>query len=566
MRDRVVLVRTGDFPSPEVLAELRARYDVVEVPNIIRGLALMRREHFAGFVAETDSLQAVTETQNVLQSSAILESMREGVMLLDRHGRVIYVNRQMERWGWTSPETVGRPCGEVFTPREGTCEGCRCPDVFENGRVAVHVHHAPDGRSFDVATSPVFDQDGEIIQAVMSVHDITERTELSDKLSSIYAAGREVAALNPEEIAPLSVEERIALLRESIARHTRDVLQYEHFEVRLIDRATNSLTVVVAAGELEKVRALDLAVAAEGQGITGHVAATGESYCCNDTAEDPFYRVEMENARSCLCVPLTLGDLVIGTFCVESAATKAFDQTDLMFLEIFGNYVAIALNTLELLMTEEVTASGRTVDSVSLEVGVPLNEIAADAAALLEGYIGHDDATRAQLKTIAANVANIREGLRRAGKIEAGFISAVPLDVGRDPLLDGRRILVADDEEIIRDTVSDALTKAGCVVDTARDGKEAVDFLRQNRYDVVVSDIRMPHKNGYEIYHEAHEIQPDVKVILMTAFGYDPSHSIPKSRQEGLTDVLFKPFKVADLKDRVKAVLAEPASDAGSKT
>jgi len=561
--ERVVLIRTGAFPSPAVLERLRADYEVVEVDNIIRGLALMRHEHFTGFIAQTDALRAITETQNVLQSSAILESMREGVVLLDRRSRVIYVNRQMERWGWTGPAVVGRSFQEVFPPREGTCETCRWADVLESGQVTRHVHQAPDGRSFDVAASPVFNQDGEVIQAVLSIHDITERTELSEKLSSIYEAGREVAGLNPKTVARLSMEERIGLLRENIIRHTREVLQYEHFEVRLIDRANNKLAVVVAAGALERVRALDLDVADEGSGITGHVAVTGESYSCGDTTTDPYYLVEMEGARSCLCVPLKLGDLVIGTFCVESTAARAFDETDVMFLEIFGNHVAIALNTLELLVAEEVTATGRTADTVSLDVGVPLNEIAGDAAALLEGYIGHDEPSRARLRTIISNVSNIREALRRAGQIETPFISAVPLDADRDPDLDGKRILVADDEDVIRDTVSDALTRAGCVVDTARDGRETIALLKANFYDLVVADIRMPHKNGYDVYHEAAAIRPDARVILMTAFGYDPSHSIPKARQEGLTDILFKPFKVDDLKALMRRVLKQRSDAAG---
>lgn len=564
--DKIVLIRTGDFPSREIVEALSARYEVVKVDNIIRGLALMRRERFAGFIAQTDALQAITETQNVLQSSAILESMREGVMLLDRSGRVIYVNRQMERWGWPSPQTVGRPCVEVFPDRAGACAGCRSGEVFESGRVATHVHRAPDGRSFDVAVSPVFDHEGRVLQAVMSIHDITERMELSDKLSSIYAAGREVAGLAPETVARLAMAERVELLRQSIVRHTRDVLQYEHFEVRLIDRQTNRLEVVVASGALEKVRALELHVSREGNGITGYVAATGEPYCSGDTASDPHYRTEMEDARSCLCVPLKLGDRVIGTFCVESAASQAFDETDLMFLDIFGNYVAIALNTLELLLVEEAATRGRTADSVSLEVGVALNEIASDTAALLAVANGPQSPAdspvsadfRARLRTVAANVATIRQVLRRAGQVGPAFIQPVAPDVGRDPELDGRRILVADDEEVIRETVSDALTKAGCLVDTATDGREAVDLIKTGHYDLVVADIRMPHLNGYELFHAAREVQPDLRVVLMTAFGYDPSHSVPRARQEGLTDVLFKPFKMDDLKAFLKRVLKQP--------
>ena len=55
--------------------------------------------------------------------------------------------------------------------------------------------------------------------------------------------------------------------------------------------------------------------------------------------------------------------------------------------------------------------------------------------------------------------------------------------------------------------------------------------------------------SGYDVFHSLREAQPGAKVILMTSYGYDPSHSIVKARQEGLRCVLYKPFRVDQLLD-----------------
>ena len=83
-------------------------------------------------------------------------------------------------------------------------------------------------------------------------------------------------------------------------------------------------------------------------------------------------------------------------------------------------------------------------------------------------------------------------------------------------------------------TVHDVLLKYGCDVDAAREGNEAMAFVRQREYDLVISDIRMPGSNGYDIFKAVKEIRPGCPVMFMTGFGYDPSHSIIRATPEGL--------------------------------
>ena len=76
-------------------------------------------------------------------------------------------------------------------------------------------------------------------------------------------------------------------------------------------------------------------------------------------------------------------------------------------------------------------------------------------------------------------------------------------------------------------------------------------------YDLVISDIRMPDHNGYEVFRAAKSICNDTPVILMTGFGYDPHHSIVRASQEGLHSFLFKPFNAGQLLELIEKAFSK---------
>ena len=85
-------------------------------------------------------------------------------------------------------------------------------------------------------------------------------------------------------------------------------------------------------------------------------------------------------------------------------------------------------------------------------------------------------------------------------------------------------------------------------------------MVEQQDFDLVISDIKMPHRNGYEIFAAAHRRREEMPVILMTGFGYDPNHSIVRASRAGLSTVLFKPFKVEQLLEEVDKALGTAAA------
>jgi two-component system, NtrC family, response regulator AtoC len=115
------------------------------------------------------------------------------------------------------------------------------------------------------------------------------------------------------------------------------------------------------------------------------------------------------------------------------------------------------------------------------------------------------------------------------------------------------RILLAEDDEIMRITLSDRLQKNGWQVEEAEDGRLALDKIRNNRYQVVISDIRMPHAGGLELLAELRNSAPGTDVIFMTAYG--SVEDAVACLKQGAADYLLKPFDMDDLIIRIKRLL-----------
>jgi len=107
------------------------------------------------------------------------------------------------------------------------------------------------------------------------------------------------------------------------------------------------------------------------------------------------------------------------------------------------------------------------------------------------------------------------------------------------------RILVVDDDRRLAGTLVDILTVKGHQAQAAYSGPEALDRVKQEQFDCVLTDIRMPEMNGVELHRAIREAQPHVPVVLMTAYSSD------KLVQEGLEDgaiaTLTKPLDINNL-------------------
>jgi len=541
-----VLVVCGTEQSAELVEFLARRYEVAQADSFDRALQMLQRERFQLVISERNDFLPLERAAVAEQTAVILETIGQGVGIIDLAGEIVWSNRRLEDLSKDLLRRMTDRCLELFA-RE-----------IRNGRGEPSTRRftltTADDRYLEVSASLVVDADGHFQHIAVAVWDATASRQMQRKLNAIDNAGRELVRLDSEIVDKMEIPERLQLLEERIIRYTREILGFDKFSIRLVDKRTNRLELVLSAGLSEQAKHVDLFVSSEGNGISGYVAATGRSYICPDVRRDRRYMHGIDRAASSLTVPLLLSDEVVGVFNVESERPAAFDEDDRQFAEIFGRYVAMTLHILDLLVVERYRTKGQFADNVSAEIAAPLNDILTDATAMMEEYIGHDD-LRHRLQAVCDNVATIRSKIRDAGRSDHGLLGGKPKEAVVDEVLADKSVLVADDEPVIRQTITDVLRKHGCEVDSARDGNEAICMIEQHHYDVVLSDIKLPYKTGYQIFAAVKGGQPHVPVIFMTAFGYDPHHSIVRAHQEGLAGVLYKPFKVDQLLNMIREAL-----------
>ena len=123
------------------------------------------------------------------------------------------------------------------------------------------------------------------------------------------------------------------------------------------------------------------------------------------------------------------------------------------------------------------------------------------------------------------------------------------------------KILVIDDEPVIRDLLFDVLSRKGYTVDTAENGMTALEKAEAEDYGIVFTDIRMPGMNGVEVYRRLKTISPRSRVIVMT--GYEVEELIQEALDLGAFADVKKPFELELIYDLVQRAIASMAKEAG---
>lgn len=122
-------------------------------------------------------------------------------------------------------------------------------------------------------------------------------------------------------------------------------------------------------------------------------------------------------------------------------------------------------------------------------------------------------------------------------------------------MLDGVSILVADDEEIMREILYSLLTREGCHVRMTNDGETAVQVVREEPFDAVLLDIMMPGLNGLDALEKLKKFDTDLPVIMITAYG--TTSNTREAFKRGAFDFVEKPFKNDDVLLVVRNAVAQ---------
>jgi CheY-like chemotaxis protein len=536
--------------------------EIVQVASPVRVVSEFSRGDYAALYCDADHFTSASNVAQLIRNDRLLQELPDGVVMLDNENTILWSNGRLCTWSGQD-EVIGQNFYRVLgSPEILGPDFCPLHTALSTGRASASNLRCNDNRFYRIHAAPVLEVGQAVpLNLVVSIHDISEEVLQQQKLAAIHQAGVELADLTTDEIANLSIEERIELLKSNILQCTQDVLQLDVLEIRMLRQDTKELIPILCVGFVPDAASRRLYAEKENNGVTGFVAATGKSYICEHTTEDPLYFEGAKGARSSLTVPLVLHDQVIGTFNVENPEPNAFTESDLQFFEIFARNVAVALNTLELLVAEKASSTAASVEAIHSAVALPVDQILNDAVKVMERYIGLEPDVVENLQRILSNARDIKRVIQKVGQSMTPTVASPNLlEAETRPALVGKRILVVDDDEAVRSAAHELLERYHCIVETAHDAHTACSLVRNlvddASYDVIIADIQLPDMNGYKLLCKLKEISETVPLILMTGFGYDPGHSIVKARQAGLRSVLYKPFRLDQLIAAVEEIVA----------
>lgn len=520
-------------------------------------------------------------TEGPAWSVSLLNSIGEGVALYTRAGERLWANELFIGYDARTAELLNvaareigseliehanlglsAPGGATGNPaRSGAEPSQRIELTSADGSRYFEVLVSLVVQNFPGAAGPTAGADQDQLVALV-IRDVTAANRVRLRMDAIDRAGAELFTLDADAVRKLNAAERLKVLEDKVVRFSRDLLRFDHFAIRLLDARSGRLELVIKVGLPSEYEAFDIFAKPDGNGISGYVAASGRSYICDDTSKDELFLPGLHGARSSLTVPLRLHDKVIGILNIESQEEAAFDDDDRQLAEIFARYIAMAVHMQENLVVERTTTNLSVSGRVEGELAEPLADIVQQVE-FLHQVVADDPTTSAHVARILRDVEAIRSRVREVASGPQTLLGVEKAMENRtlDPILQGRRVLVADDQPKIRQIIGSVLRNRGARVTVCNGGGEAIKALetaaieQEVPYDLVVSDIRMPDHNGYEVFASAKKYRPDIPVILMTGFGYDPHHSIVRASQEGLQSVLFKPFQIEQLVDAVKKAL-----------
>ena len=118
------------------------------------------------------------------------------------------------------------------------------------------------------------------------------------------------------------------------------------------------------------------------------------------------------------------------------------------------------------------------------------------------------------------------------------------------------KVLLVDDDKIIRETLSEALRLRNFHVNSLSDGTKVVSEIKENEYDIIILDIVMPNKEGLETIQDVRKVNAKIPILAVSGGGRTtPSSNLEIARVMGANDTLIKPFDSVSLVEKINKIL-----------
>jgi len=503
----------------------------------------------------------VTDTMT-FSSLDTLRSIGDGVVATDTEGRIIFVNRVAELLtGWREAEAQGHLFSEVVQLVD---QKSRAPaenpvaTVLANGGITglpdnvALVRRDESERAIEDSCAPILDDDGSMVGVVLVFRDVTEKQRMDahllneQKLDSIgILAGGIAHDFNnlltaiagnitlSKMLAPASQEELLDCLTEAEAAC-----------LRATELTHQLLTFAKGGGPVKRVTSL-AALLRE----TAPFALAGSNVRCEFSIPEDLWTVEVDPTQ----IAQVINNLVIN-------AKQAMPN---------GGTIAVqARNSIVWPEHAPPTETGAYVQ-VSIRdqgVGIPKEHL---QKIFVPYFTTKRTGTGLGLATSYSIVRNHHGYITVDSEVGVGTVFHVYLPASEaraeerarpEPPQGMGRVLLMDDEDMVRKVTSQMLRQLGYSVDGAADGVEVIEMYRKAKeagqpYDLVIMDLTIPGgMGGRECIDKLHAIDPNAKAIVTSGYSEDPV--MAEHERFGFVGVISKPWKIETVSETLHGVLS----------
>ena len=540
-----------------------------EIKWVFGSAAVLRDEdnNATGFLGTVSDITARKQIEDELAEEkehlrVTLRSIGDGVITTDTEGRIALLNRVAEEMtGWTHEEAIGRPLVEVFRIiNQKTREAIEnvVDEVLKTGEVVGLANHtvllSRDGREIVIADSgaPIRDRNSRIVGVVLVFRDVTMKEKLEQeiqKMQRLESVGTLAGGIAHDFNNILTaIMGNISLARLSAGPHDEvfePLANAEKASLRAKDLTQQLLTVAKGGAPVKKPTSI-----AELIEETASFTIHGSNVRCDFSVTADLWTAEVDEGQ----ISQVVNNLVInaveatpggGTIWVSAENVSLGPQAALPLAP--GPYVKITVADRGIGIPEEHLTRVFDPYFTTKQKGSGLG--LATTYSIVKKHDGH----------IAV------ESRLGFGSTFTVYLPASGKQVAKEPELHveipvGRgKVLVMDDEQIVRDVAGRILTGMGYAVDSVTDGDEALDQYRKRKeegdpYDIVVMDLTISGgMGGKETILKLLEIDPDARVIVSSGYSNDPVLS--NYSDYGFGAALVKPYKVDEMRRAVQKVM-----------
>jgi PAS domain S-box-containing protein len=557
--DLPFIVVSGSIGEDIAVAAMKAgAHDYIMKGNLTRLVPAVERE-----LREAEVRRARRRAEETLQESyqllqAVIEGTSDAIFVKDGAGRYVMINSSGARaLGKAAAEIIGKDDTELYPP-DTACQMIEHDRiVMRSGDTHTFEETAILGgvrRTFLSTKAPHRDHQGQVIGVIGIARDITERKQAEEEMhrqrEALYQSeklatmGQLLAGVAHELNNPLSVVlGQAALLRQSLRSR------------RQIERAEK---IVRGAERCARIVNNFLALARQ-----------------RPPERQPVYLNQVvRDAVELLAYPLRVDGVEMRYELAEGLPVLRADPHQLH--QVIVNLVANAHQAMRETAAARRLTLATGVDAEGRQVWLEVRDTGPGIAPEVRDHIfepffttkppGVGTGLGLSLCQSIVESHGGRIGVESAPGQGASFRVELPVaapeptvaltaEVEVAPAIQGKRILVVDDESGIAGVVAEALQLDGHTVETVAEGKAALEKLQKQDYDVILSDIRMPELDGPGLYRALEERHPHLLQRIIFLTGDTLSPGTREFLEQTGVPCLSKPFALSDVRDIVQRAL-----------